>query len=121
MEIEPAADRVLMTQVTHLKNQTKMMSLRIKELEGALSQSGLPVPEAPDPASSNGDSLNLSGLLESIGSLSIGADGQTRYHGDRRVRDTLEVFTDGDKSILPHLDRWMEGRQNVSQTDCMQY
>jgi hypothetical protein len=82
------APRVLMAHAQKLSEQVKSLTSRVRELETALQNKSnddtgftqLLSVLAVDPEVAFEDDLNS--MSETIGSLSIGHDGQAKYHGE---------------------------------------
>ncbi|TFY75022.1 hypothetical protein EWM64_g8991 [Hericium alpestre] len=104
-------NKVLMAHAQRLSEQVKSMSARIKELELALAESQSPGLLHPllQPSSDSGsaqegsrhespDDPDLEGLSEVIGSLSIGNDGKSKYHGE-----TAGVEAEFKADIVDHI------------------
>ncbi|KAG6837163.1 hypothetical protein H0H93_013753 [Arthromyces matolae] len=78
-------NKVLMAQAQRLTEQVKSLTGRIRELEAALTLAG--VSQERNGLSDSGDrkigpSEGLETLTEAVGSLSLGIDGQAKYHGE---------------------------------------
>jgi hypothetical protein len=81
--------RVLMAQAQRLTEQVKMLNARVQELEAALAQANPSHHELTKtrPSSSMLDkdeyeAARAKEISEALGSLSLGIDGQAKYHGE---------------------------------------
>ncbi|KAF8631863.1 hypothetical protein AX15_002133 [Amanita polypyramis BW_CC] len=65
-----------MAHAEKLSEQVKALTLKVQELESALAQA------KNDDIQATGHDIVINDVSKAIGSLSIGSDGQTRYHGE---------------------------------------
>ncbi|GLB41965.1 putative fungal specific transcription factor [Lyophyllum shimeji] len=85
-------NKVLMAQAQRLSEQVKSLNSRIRELEAALAQSRRAGDEADRRASSSdiSNDESIKAVSEAIGSLSLGLDGQAKYHGESAGSEYLQ-------------------------------
>ncbi|KAG6915269.1 hypothetical protein DXG01_012404 [Tephrocybe rancida] len=95
--------RVLMAQAQRLSDQVKALNARVRELEGALSRSGASEVRNEglnighrEPSHADG----VESVSEAIGSLSLGLDGQAKYHGESAGSERDEKH----QAKQPHLN-----------------
>ncbi|KAF9005897.1 fungal-specific transcription factor domain-containing protein [Cyathus striatus] len=81
-------NKVLMAHAQKLSEQVKTLTARVHELEAALAQTQSkaedphPLLQSTASPTQNDDYEDLKDVSEAIGSLSIGTDGQAKYHGE---------------------------------------
>ncbi|KAF4570041.1 hypothetical protein EYR36_009847 [Pleurotus pulmonarius] len=77
--------RVLMAHANRLTEQVKILTKRVHELESALASRGQDLPEgnnAVDNVSAEDWTQEIQSVSDTIGTLSIGINGQIKYHGE---------------------------------------
>ncbi|KAG6815799.1 hypothetical protein H0H87_011243 [Tephrocybe sp. NHM501043] len=84
-----------MAQAQRLSDQVKSLNSRVRELEAALARTGHAVPEEQAVSRNVGDreaprADGVESVSEAIGSLSLGADGQAKYHGESAGSEYLQ-------------------------------
>ncbi|KAG6861339.1 hypothetical protein C0995_001318 [Termitomyces sp. Mi166 len=75
-------NKVLMAQAQKLSEQVKTLNARVRELETALSLSRVPERDRLGTHREPGQADSVEAISEAIGSLSLGVDGQAKYHGE---------------------------------------
>ncbi|RXW14682.1 hypothetical protein EST38_g11178 [Candolleomyces aberdarensis] len=102
-----SADRVLMAHAQRLQEQVKSLTSRCRELERELAQAkGDDAAVEPYVPPHRDSPDNLSNMSETLGSLSIGLDGQARYHGETAGS---EYFQD----LLPNQDEQSQSNNQL--------
>ncbi|PFH46879.1 hypothetical protein AMATHDRAFT_68883 [Amanita thiersii Skay4041] len=74
-------NKVLMAHAEKLAEQVKVLTLRVQELESALTQSKNDE-TSNQPQVLEKDEIEIHQVSKAIGSLAIGSDGQAKYHGE---------------------------------------
>ncbi|THU99159.1 hypothetical protein K435DRAFT_828264 [Dendrothele bispora CBS 962.96] len=103
-------NKILIQTTQRLSDQIKTLQARVRELEAALGQNSSnphPATSLPEPPGQEYDELYEKGLQDlssSIGSLSIGSDGQAQYHGESAASEYLQ-------NLLPFEHDESEDRQ----------
>lgn len=95
-----------MARAEKLAEKVKSLTSRVHELEAALASTSSAHPLLA--STTNTDSLNLEDddqndegvLSETIGSLSIGTDGQTKYHGESAGSEVRNILISSGQSWL---------------------
>ncbi|KAF4593324.1 hypothetical protein EYR38_009038 [Pleurotus pulmonarius] len=78
-------NKVLMAHANRLTEQVKILTKRVHELESALASRGRDLPEgnnAVDNVSAEDWTQEIQSVSDTIGTLSIGINGQIKYHGE---------------------------------------
>ncbi|KAF5383832.1 hypothetical protein D9615_003679 [Tricholomella constricta] len=83
-------NKVLMAQAQRLSEQVKSLNSRVRELEAALAQTQSTKETIDTQTSPEPHDEGLQAMSEAIGSLSLGIDGQAKYHGESAGSEYLQ-------------------------------